>query len=309
MQAEECKGIADRSLMSENTINRHLQWQRRRSDRAETLRHRRDNLVRLERRLPVPLLEATAEHLDTWQSGLKVCPSSIGTYTSHVRAFYLWAYDCGLRADNPAESLPMPKLPRRYPRPIPEKDLTTAFTCATGDLVVWLALAGWCGLRAAEIALLTAERVIDEGDGMYLRVDGKGGKERIVPVPTDVAPLVRQYIRRGPLFYRPKGGVATGGYISKVSSDFFQGVGLPYTLHTLRHRFGTQHYKLTRDIRATGDLMGHVSTSTTALYVAIAQGTTAKGVERLGKTLPKRSCRSGLADLKKGAGRGQPRTH
>lgn len=272
--------------MDELVIEEHLSWLRRTTDRRATLRDRRDNLRRLSRNLPCPLLNATESDLDRWQSSLAVSRSAIATYTSHIRAFYAWAHDRGKREDNPALSLPLPRVPERKPRPIPENDLKLAFRCADPEMTLWLALSGWCGLRAGEIAALADTSVIDEPDGMLLRVDGKGGKERIVPVPKAVQPMVRGALRRGRLFRTPTGLPAHGQYVTRVSSAFFASVGLPYTLHQCRHRFGTQHYKLTRDIRQTQELMGHSSPSTTAQYVALANRAGARSMDRLGKTLP-----------------------
>jgi len=273
--------------MDELVIEEHLGWLRRITDSRATLRDRRDNLRRLSRNLPVPLLQATESDLDHWQSNLDVSRSSRLTYTTHVRAFYAWAHERGKREDNPALALPLPKIPERQPHPIPEDALKTAFRCASPEMALWLSLAGWCGLRAGEIARLEHDSVIDEKDGMLLRVDGKGGKERIVPVPKVIEPMIRGALRRGRLFRTPTGLNAHGQYVTRVSSAFFASLGMPYTLHWCRHRFGTQHYKLTRDIRQTQELMGHSSPSTTAKYIALAQRGGSRSMDRLGKTLPK----------------------
>ena len=272
--------------MDDELIEEHLDWLRRISNRKETLKHRRDNLRRLARQLTISLIEAQARDLDRWQASLAVSQSSIQTYTGHVRAFYRWLNDSGKRFDNPAKNLPMPQLPRRLPRPIPERDLKLAFKCADPEMALWLALAGWCGFRAGEISRLDDTSLIDDPDVMLLRVDGKGGKERIVPVPRAMELMIRGVVRRGPWFRTPTGLRATGNYVSRKSSDFFAVIGLPYTLHQCRHRFGTEHYRLCKDIRATQELMGHSNPSTTALYVALTQRGAQKSMDRLGKSLP-----------------------
>ncbi|TNC19079.1 tyrosine-type recombinase/integrase [Amycolatopsis alkalitolerans] len=243
-------------------------------------------MLRVARALPIPLNEATVEDLDRWQASLKVSRSSVATYTSHVRAFYRWAHESGRIADNPAANLPIPKLPRRLPRPIPERHLILALQCARGSMLVWLVLAGWCGLRAGEISRLRDESVIETDEGIFLRVDGKGGKERIVPVPEEIAPIVRGSMRPGAWFRTPSGRATPPRYISRETSQYLQSLGLPYVLHQLRHRFGTQHYRLCRDIRQTQELMGHGSPATTALYTLVAPGAM-KSMKRLGKTFPK----------------------
>ena len=273
--------------MSHDLITEHLGWLRRTTDSAATIRHRRDTLRRVERQLGHPLHEATTEELDTWQAGLTVSKSAVGTYTSHVRAFFLWAYRAGRRSDNPAETLPIPKPKPRKPRPIPEDHLQLALRVARGDVLVWFVLAGWCGLRAGEISRLSDDSVLDTETGLFLRVDGKGGKERIVPVPPPVAPFVLGAMRPGPWFRSPTGRPAWPDYVSRESSALLHSLGLPYTLHQLRHRFGTQHYRLCKDIRQTQELMGHSSPATTALYTLVSSPAIVKSMNRLGKTLPK----------------------
>lgn len=275
--------------LNEQIITAHLQWLRRTTDRAATHKHRRDNLWRLARTLPVALIRATVQHLDNWQAELaaRVKPTTVQTYTAHVRAFYQWAQQHHYRDDNPADELPMPRIGKRLPRPIPEKDLRLAMRCATGDMLVWLALAGWCGLRAGEIARLDGNSVLDEPEAMLLHVDGKGGKERTVPVPADLAPMLRGVRKRGRLFLRASGNPVTPNDVSHYSAEFLRSIGLPYVLHQLRHRFGTEFYKISKDIRQTQDLMGHSSPATTSGYVAVAQQAAVKPVNRLGRSLPK----------------------
>jgi len=272
--------------MDDELIDDHLRFLRRSGARKETIKHRRDNLRRLSRALRIPLLEATPADLDRWQDGLTVCLSSIQTYTGHVRAFYRWAHETGRREDNPALQLPMPSIPKRLPHPIPEKDLKLAFRCADPIMQVWLGLAGWCGLRCFEIAGLSDSSLIDDEDGMLLRFEGKGGKERIIPVPEDLRPLIRTVAVRGRWFRTPTGRAANGNYVSATASAFFASIGLPYTLHWCRHRFGTEHYRICKDIRATQELLGHSSPATTALYVQVSQRGVNKGMNQLGKTLP-----------------------
>lgn len=280
------------SHMDNNSINDHLEWLRRKTSRTETLDQRRENLQRVQRWLvshrDTTLEAATAGDLDAWQAALEVAPTSVNTYTSHVRGYYHWMCRTGHREDDPSSSLPTSKLPKRLPRPIPEKHLELAFRCADLVMTVWLALAGWCGLRAGEIARLRGDSIMDEPGGTLLRIDGKGGKERIVPVPDEVAELLRLVMKPGPLFLRPQGLPANPRYVSKTASEFFRQLKLPYTLHNCRHRFGTEHYRLCKDIRITQELMGHATPATTAGYIKVSQLRSTASMKRLGKTLPRR---------------------
>jgi integrase/recombinase XerC len=287
--------------MDDELIDEHLNYLRRCGMRPKTLDHRRDNLRRLSRQLDEQGVEgglraATSRELTRWQSDLTVSTSSVQTYTGHTRAFYRWLREARHRDDDAAADLPMPRLPRRKPHPIPEKDLALAFRCADARMQVWLGLAGWCGLRAGEIASLNDTSLIEvdrdeDGDPtntLLLRVDGKGGKERIVPIPEAMHTMIRGVACRGRWFRTATGLLATGNYVSSTASDFFAGIGMSYTLHWCRHRFGTQHYRLCKDIRATQELLGHSNPATTALYIEVADRTAVTTVNHLGKTLPVR---------------------
>lgn len=282
-----------RDMGNDRALRAHMGWFRRVTNSEDTRKHRRDTIKRLAAALPVPLLEATSADLDRWQEQLHRRlgddgASTVRTYSSHVRMFYKWLYDNDWIADDPAATLPMPKVPQRMPRPIPEKDLTLALRCATGDVYVWLVLSAWCGLRAGEISRLTGDSIHDEDSGMYLSVDGKGGKTRIVPVPASVAPVVRSASRRGPLFRRARGGAVSAQWVSRRSSLLFQSLGMNYVLHQCRHRFGTQFYRVSKDIRETQSILGHSNLSTTALYVAFSQERTAGHQDQLGASLPRK---------------------
>src|SRR5690606_8248678 len=94
-------------------IRLHCDYLRRTGARPSTVMHRRDLLRRLRSQMQVPLLEATADDLERWQSSLTVSTSSIATYTNHVVAFYKWAVDAGHLEVNPAARLPRPRPPKR----------------------------------------------------------------------------------------------------------------------------------------------------------------------------------------------------
>lgn len=244
-------------------------------------------LIRVARQLTVSLEAATEDDLDVWQAQLKVGPSSVMTYTAHVRAFYKWAHETGRIATNPAERLILPRLNRRLPRPIPEQDLRLALVTARGDLVPILVLAGYLGLRAGEIAAITRDDLISHGELKVLVVHGKGGKERAVPIPVEALALLQPMLAsQGHIFRTPTGLPADGNYVSRVVSAHLREIGLPYTCHQLRHRFGTVIYGMCRDLRQTQELMGHAHPDTTAGYVAVNEQRAARTVRRLGSQIP-----------------------
>lgn len=282
-------------MTNDEVMARHLAYLRRRGDTSTTIKHRRDNLRRLGNALNVPLLEATGAQLDEWQEALfrRVDDVSVHVYTSHARAFYRWAYeDAEILDCNPARKLMLPRLRRRQSVPIPEHDLEMALRTAVADARVfaWLCLAGYCGLRAGEIAKMNREDFSEEQLGTFLLVHGKGEKDRVVPVPGEVMAHVRPFLsQRGPIFRRPRSGLpVTANDVTNATSAHLHGLGLPYTLHKLRHRFATALKDLGLDVRAIQELLGHESLNTTTRYVHDTAGRAAPAVAQLGQQLDRR---------------------
>ncbi|MDV6277345.1 tyrosine-type recombinase/integrase [Rhodococcus erythropolis] len=275
--------------MNDQIINKHISYLNRRNAQPTTMIHRRGQLDRLSAFLDKSLLSATPENLDRWQLSLRVCASSVQTYSSHVRAFYEWAHDSELIAENPAKNLVMPKIARRVPRPIPEKDLELALIASRHDhqLFTWLLLAGYCGLRAAEIARIARGDVRTDGEGgAFLTVHGKGGSDRVVRVSPEVFKELDTYLhRQGLIFRRANGKPVIPNVVTQVASAHMKGIGLPYTLHTLRHRFATSLCDLGADIRDVQAALGHTDLATTSIYVAHSVRRGAKDVDRLSKGL------------------------
>lgn len=129
-------------------------------------------------------------------------------------------------------------------------------------------LAAQCGLRRSEIARTRREDVEPDLVGYALRVAGKGGHVRLVPLPDDLAAAI---LDRGPgwLFPSSHGGHLTPHHLGKIVSRH-----LPpgFTTHTLRHRCGTVAYRETRDLRAVQELLGHAKPETTAIYTQVPDG-------------------------------------
>jgi len=259
---------------STTLVQSHLEWLRMRGLRPATIKARRGALLRLQRALPCPLIDATADDLQKWQEGLRLGPYGLSNETVQVAQFFHWAQRHGHRADDPAELLPRVKTPKMLPRPISEADLRMALACAPDRIRPWLVLAGWCGLRAREIALLERADIRDQDDPPTLFVrDGKGGKQRVVPLPRTVARELAalRLPARGPVFRRADGlpGGVPPGRLSKIVGDYLRSIGVPATLHQLRHRYASVAYQATHDLLLVRDYMGHESANTTAGYAKI----------------------------------------
>ena len=135
-----------------------------------------------------------------------------------------------------------------------------------------------CGLRIAEaLALDVADAPLPGRDAM-LRVTGKGGKERVVPVLPVVGSAVAAWLRLHPrperdepLFVGARGNRLDPGVAQRTLRDFRRLHGLPEhaTPHALRHSFATHLLAGGADLRAIQELLGHASLSTTQRYTSV----------------------------------------
>ncbi|AEA27945.1 integrase family protein [Pseudonocardia dioxanivorans CB1190] len=249
--------------------------------------------MRLMTHLDGPLLDVTPDALDRWQSSLRVSMSSIATYTNHVVAFYRWMVEAGHLDIDPASRLPRPRIESRSARPIPQADLKLALECAPEPMFTWLVLSAYMGLRAMEVAQIRNEDVADIDGRLVLSGIGKGGKAYRLPVPKGVDPILRKHlgVRSGPLWRTARGTPIRADYLSHLVAQYFESIGMTYTLHWCRHFFGTTAYRQTRDLLLTQELMRHSSPSSTRLYIASSTAQHAAALDRLSRSLAPRGPR------------------
>ncbi len=182
-----------------------------------------------------------------------------------------------------------PKLPRSLPKPLSAsaaRSVADVATRAGEEREPWvlardaavLALLYGCGLRISEaLGILAEDAPSDARD--VLRITGKGGKTRMVPVIAPVQRAVADYVAQcpyalaagTPLFRGAKGGPLNPRIVQRAMEMMRGALGLPATAtpHALRHSFATHLLGRGGDLRAIQELLGHASLSTTQIYTEV----------------------------------------
>lgn len=246
--------------------------QRRRGLEPSTIERREYALRMFEAWLdPGTLADATAADIEAFMDTRPWGSKTAYCFLSTLAAYYKWAIRTGICEHDPAACIDRPKLRQGLPRPIADDDLAYLISQAAPVMRAWLILGAFAGLRCAEIARLHRDDIADTHG--YMRVLGKGRKERIVPLhPLVLANLQAAGMpRSGPLWQTATGLPMTGQTLSQQGGAFMRSCGVDASMHQLRHWFGTKTYQACQDLLATAGLMGHSNMATTQGYAAFDQ--------------------------------------
>lgn len=235
---------------------------------AQTIKSRRYKMVHLAALLmPSGPEDVTTEQIVQAFARQQWKPETRKAYRNTISSFFRWLHKSGRRSDDPSLDVPRVKKPHAHPRPCPDRYIAAAMEMATTSERLMIRLGAECGLRRGEIARVHSDDVVADNAGRSLIVRGKGDKQRIVPLPDDLAGIIMD--ARGYLFPGRFGGHVEESYIGDHISRL-----LPagYAAHTLRHRFATTAYAATHDLFVVAELLGHESVETTEHYVAMPDG-------------------------------------
>ena len=214
--------------------------------------------------------------------------STIARKLASARSFYRHLVDRGELEASPADLVTSPKRDQYLPRVLKEEDVAALLDSIPASTPLELRdraifeLAYATGLRAEELTTL------DMGDADFdaeeLRVHGKGGKERVVPIGEQAWRTLNAYLERGrPLLAREGDTGERAIFLSKSgrrlgTADlrrrlraWAQRAGMPpgATPHTLRHSFATHLLEGGADLRTIQELLGHSTISTTQTYTRV----------------------------------------
>jgi integrase/recombinase XerD len=214
--------------------------------------------------------------------------TSVARALSSVRSFHRFLVREGATRDDPTAGVAQPRLPRSLPRPLPVEDVRRLLEAPdvgtpTGarDRAIFELLYG-SGLRISELTGLDVDDVDLEGGSV--RVLGKGGKEREVPLGSFASNAVAAYLTRGrpalasgttrgALFLNARGGRLSRQSCARLLGRYVRlaGIDRRVTLHTLRHSFATHLLDGGADVRVVQELLGHASVGTTQIYTLVTE--------------------------------------
>jgi integrase/recombinase XerD len=250
--------------------------------------YRRD-LADLARYLGKPPSGASADEIEGWLADLRgrgQAPSSIARRAAAARSFYRHLVTLGVRPDNPAAEVDLPRRRSRLPRALSLAEVERLIEAANGtspralrDRALIELLYG-AGLRVSEAVGLDRGGV--DLDKRLVRAFGKGEKERVVPLGSQAAEALRRYLARGrpyldrrhrpELFLNAQGGPLTRAGAFLILRRVAAKAGLdPARVHPhlLRHSFATHLLEGGADLRSVQEMLGHADLGTTELYTHV----------------------------------------
>lgn len=267
--------------------------------------------LRLERSLSPNTLEAYVHDVELFAQYLEQSESNITVEKAeagHIRSFIKYIYNLGLTDTsqsrilsglrafykylilenyiqiNPTETIEMPKTARKLPDTLSFEEITLLLdnvdlSAAEGERnKTMLEVLYACGLRVSELVELKYSNIyFDEG---FVRVIGKGNKERLVPIGPRTLERIKFYLEHSRSQIKIKHGAEDilflnrrGNKLSRVmvftiikNLVFKAGIDKKISPHTFRHSFATHLVERGADLRAVQEMLGHESITTTEIY-------------------------------------------
>lgn len=215
-------------------------------------------------------------------------PKTYRTFLQSIRTFFRWGLSRNYVIKNPTDRIEKPKLPHRLPRCLTMSEIQKVFMCArqyrwlykferTRNLAILYTFL-YTGIRLNELLHLRIQDVNIDSHEIYIH-KGKGGKNRIVPIHSELAVVIRDYINERE-------------DVSKVSKWFFTGIhsdkrlyeknvqelcrkmsvksGIKFTPHMLRHTFARMVCEADVNLFKLKELLGHSHVNTTQIYLSVS---------------------------------------
>jgi integrase/recombinase XerD len=239
------------------------------------------------------LAKATREELRVFLTGLSSSGMAASTQArklSALRQFYGFLYAEGIRADDPTQTIAAPKAVRSLPKILSGEDLEAMLRAAAQDaspeglrlsLIVEMLYGG--GLRVSELAGMTLAAVAGKGD--FIRVTGKGNKERLSPLSGAARAALESYLaarghflskhdKNNRYLFASRGAFLTRRRFHQLLKTLALKAGIDpakVSPHVLRHAFATHLVEGGADLRSVQTLLGHADIATTQIYTHVAR--------------------------------------
>jgi integrase/recombinase XerC/integrase/recombinase XerD len=211
-------------------------------------------------------------------------PATVARKLAALRGLFRVQVELGARRENPAELLSSPKRGGRLPRVLKARELADLLDGIPASSALELRdramfeLAYACGLRAEELVSLDISSV--DFDSETVRVEGKGGRTRVVPAGEHALKALERYLARArpaldvdgsaSLFLSKAGRrLSTSDVRRRLRGWARRAAAVDVHPHALRHSFATHLLEGGADLRAIQELLGHAAISTTQVYTRV----------------------------------------
>ncbi len=209
-------------------------------------------------------------------------PFSISREIASIKGFFKWLSVSEIIKHNPALAIEQPKLPKRLPKVLSMKEIKELLDSHLNvlDKAVFELLYA-SGLRVSELADIKFNQI--DLNAKYVRVLGKGSKERIVPIGKPACLAIGKYLKEREyiikkfklntryFFIKENGKKLTRQDVYRFINKLGKNINKEISPHTIRHSFATHLLENGADLRVVQELLGHSDVSTTQLYTHISK--------------------------------------
>ena len=218
-----------------------------------------------------------------------LCAASMRRGQSALRGLFKYAMRHGLANKNPVDMMDSPKVQRLLPKALSQEDVNMLLNSPDSTTLLGmrdkaiLELLYGSGLRVSEVSNLTSENINLEAQTVIVR-EGKGGKDRIVPLTPLSCQAISLYINNRfstkpewreekHIFLNHLGTPLTTRSIARLIDKYARQLAMMMNItpHQFRHSFATHLLNNGADIRAVQEMLGHASLSTTQIYTRISK--------------------------------------